>query len=263
MNDLNFNVTHNGVAQPPSFDQQQMQMQQQMNMGGQMNSMGGMDNGMGNGGAGGGDSYIARLNAESAHPMACIFHCLFKALAIFMYTFGGWFSGNGSGGTSGAGFVTVAVICIILLAADFWVVKNITGRLLVGLRWWNKVEGDNTRWIFECADTLPNGSTIKRNKFDSNVFWTVLYVTPVMWAGLLIIGLLKFELGWLIIVCMALGLNCSNVYGYYKCSKDQSAKFQQMMNQGAQAGALSMLRSSVLGAITGTTQAAPANNTYV
>ena len=24
---------------------------------------------------------------------------------------------------------------ILLLAADFWVVKNVTGRLLVGLRW--------------------------------------------------------------------------------------------------------------------------------
>ena len=96
-----------------------------------------------------------------------------------MYIFGGFFTGNGQGGTSGAKFVTVAVVCILLLAADFWVVKNITGRLLVGLRWWNKVEGDDTRWIFECADTLPNGSAIQRNKFDSNIFWTVLYVTPL------------------------------------------------------------------------------------
>jgi len=210
----------------------------------------------------GSDGYMARLNSESSHPVACVFHCIFKAAAIFMYVFGGWFSSNGKGGTSGAGFVTVAVICIILLAADFWVVKNITGRLLVGLRWWNKVEGDNTRWIYECADTMPNGNTIQRNKFDSNIFWTVLYLTPLVWGGLLIIGVLKFALGWLIIVFMALGLNCSNVYGYYKCSKDQAAKFQQMMQQGAQTGALSMLRSSVLGAITGTTPTNTGNNTY-
>ena len=38
----------------------------------------------------------------------------------------------------------------LLLAADFWTVKNITGRLLVGLRWWNKVNEDgSTEWIFE------------------------------------------------------------------------------------------------------------------
>lgn len=30
-------------------------------------------------------------------------------------------------------FITV----MILSALDFWTVKNITGRLLVGLRWWS------------------------------------------------------------------------------------------------------------------------------
>lgn len=28
---------------------------------------------------------------------------------------------------------------VTLLAFDFWTVKNVSGRLLVGLRWWNKV----------------------------------------------------------------------------------------------------------------------------
>lgn len=249
--DLSFDISHNGVAQPPSHDQQQMAMSGAMD--------GGMSSG-GGGSAGGSSGMFDRIRAESAHPQVCFFHMLFKGAAIFMYVFGGWFTGNGQGGTSGAKFVTVAVICILLLAADFWVVKNITGRLLVGLRWWNKVEGDNTRWIFECADTLPNGSTIQRNKFDSNIFWTVLYLTPVLWACLLVIGVLKFELGWLIIVFMALGLNCANVYGYYKCSNDQKAKFQQMMQQGAQQGAMAMMRSSVLGVLTGSNNAAAAGN---
>lgn len=236
--DLNFDVSHNGVMQPPSHDQQ---------MGGTM------DMGAGNGG---GDSYMSRLNSESSHPMACIFHCVFKFLSIFLYVFGGWFTGDGKGGTSGAGFVTLAVISILLLAADFWVVKNITGRLLVGLRWWNKVEGDNTIWIYESAETAPNGSAIARNKFDGNVFWSILYLTPLIWGIMLFIGLLKFELGWLVIVLMALGLSLANVYGYYKCSKDQAAKFQAMMSSGVQTGALSgafgIMKSSVLGALTGT-----------
>jgi len=261
--DLSFDVTANGVMQPPAHDQQQMQFSGQMDGGAGMGSMS-------MAGSSSGSSYLDRLRAESAHPGVCITHVIFKAVAIFLYVFGGWFTGNGSGGTSGAKFVTVAVICILLLAADFWVVKNITGRLLVGLRWWNKVEGDNTQWIFECADTLPNGSTIVRNKFDSNIFWTVLYVTPVLWAGLMVIGILKFELGWLIIVFMALGLNCANVYGYYKCSTDQKAKFQLMMQTGAQQGAMALVKSSVLGALTGTNTAAAntgnqntGNNTYV
>ena len=33
---------------------------------------------------------------------------------------------------------------------DFWTVKNITGRLLAGLRWWNHIDEDGkSQWIFE------------------------------------------------------------------------------------------------------------------
>lgn len=35
---------------------------------------------------------------------------------------------------------------------DFWAVKNITGRLLVGLRWWNFVDNEgNNHWRYESA----------------------------------------------------------------------------------------------------------------
>ena len=250
--DLSFDVSQNGVQQPPSHDQQQMMMSGQMDSGNTSS-------------ASSGGSYLDRIRTESAHPGAIFSHCLFKLASIFMYVFGGWFTRDRSGHESGAKFITVMVICILLLAADFWVVKNITGRLLVGLRWWNKVEGDNTRWIFECADTLPNGSTIQRNRFDANIFWTVLYLTPLIWASMLVIGVLKFEVNWLIIVLMALGLSSANVYGYYKCSNDQKAKFQQMMQQGAQQGAMAMVRSSVLGVLTGsnTTNTQNQSNTYV
>ena len=44
---------------------------------------------------------------------------------------------------------------MLLLAADFWTVKNITGRLLVGLRWWNKVNEDGTsEWVFESRKVI-------------------------------------------------------------------------------------------------------------
>jgi hypothetical protein len=33
---------------------------------------------------------------------------------------------------------------------DFWTVKNVTGRLLVGLRWWNYVDEEGKSiWVFE------------------------------------------------------------------------------------------------------------------
>ena len=38
---------------------------------------------------------------------------------------------------------------------DFWTVKNVTGRLLVGLRWWNHVDEDGkSHWVFENRKVL-------------------------------------------------------------------------------------------------------------
>jgi len=75
---------------------------------------------------------VGQMLKESSHPGVAIFHVLFKILALLTYILGGWLAGASN-------FVTITVICIILLACDFWVVKNVSGRLLVGLRWWNKV----------------------------------------------------------------------------------------------------------------------------
>ena len=58
---------------------------------------------------------------------------------------------------------------------------------------------------------------------------------------------------------MALALSGANVYGYYKCSSDQKAKFQQMMQQGAQAGAMSMIRSNLFGFLASTATGGNAN----
>jgi hypothetical protein len=63
-------------------------------------------------------------------PPFQIFHLLFKSLALLVYIFSGVFTSN---------YIFVAVVVILLLAFDFWTVKNVTGRLLVGLRWWNYV----------------------------------------------------------------------------------------------------------------------------
>ena len=48
---------------------------------------------------------------------------------------------------------------MLLLAADFYYLKNIAGRRLVGLRWWNEVNtatGDS-HWVFESQDRSGRG----------------------------------------------------------------------------------------------------------
>lgn len=87
-----------------------------------------------------GSSSVVQTN-RIRHPIALFFHIFFRSLAIFLYIFSTILYSN---------FITIFVIIIICLSMDFWTVKNITGRLLVGLRWWNHVdENGKSHWIFE------------------------------------------------------------------------------------------------------------------
>jgi len=45
--------------------------------------------------------------------------------------------------------VITFIIVMIMSSLDFWTVKNVTGRLLVGLRWWSDYDekGDEV-WRF-------------------------------------------------------------------------------------------------------------------
>ena len=77
-----------------------------------------------------------------------MFHLLFRSLALFLYIF--YF-------VIPLQFTASVLAIILMLAIDFWVVKNISGRLLVGLRWWNKVEEDGTsNWLFESRSVSVN-----------------------------------------------------------------------------------------------------------
>lgn len=193
--------------------------------------------------------YIQEKLKSSAHPTVVIFHLLFKALALFLYLFGAFFLNWTSESDKGGTFITLTVVIILLLAADFWVVKNVTGRLLVGLRWWNKVNEDSTTWIFESSEQSENPKPI--NQFDRSVFWTILYATPVVWAILIIFAALNIAIINVMVCIMGLALSCSNVYGYYRCSSDQKARFQQLVQRGAQQGAMAVVSSGIISALTG------------
>jgi len=181
---------------------------------------------------------------QSAHPTACLFHVLFKGIAFTLYMLG-------SRAMEG---IMVTVLCILLLAADFWVVKNVTGRLLVGLRWWNKVDPvtGQTSWIFEsAAPTSPDGTNPTTNSFDSKFFWGILYITPILWALCFMSAILWLRFNCFVTLATALVLSFSNVYGYYLCSADQRAKLNDMFNAGAEMGMRAMIRNGVFGRLGG------------
>jgi hypothetical protein len=87
---------------------------------------------------------------------------------------------------------------------------------MVGLRWWNEVsDTGGNEWKFESLQEGQRGV----NKYDSRMFWAVLYATPAVWVLLGIVAFLKLNVDYLLLVVIAILLSGANLVGYFKCSK--------------------------------------------
>lgn len=168
---------------------------------------------------------------RASHPVAAFFHLAFKGAALGVYLFGAFFFG--------LEYVNTFVITVLLLAADFWTVKNVTGRLLVGLRWWVKIRDDGSNeWRFESAP-----ATRVQSALDSRIFWTSVTLAPVVWGTFAALAFIRLSLDWFLIDAVAVGLTGANLIGFYRCSAAAKERLASMAAQGAARG-LSMLPSA-------------------
>ncbi|KAL5227533.1 hypothetical protein ABZP36_015798 [Zizania latifolia] len=175
------------------------------------------------------------VSENYANPKTCFFHVLFKAGALAFYILSALFVNN---------FVIIFVITVLLAALDFWVVKNVSGRILVGLRWWNEIDDEgNSVWKFECLDgevcisvsvtvyfcaiadpyigvPVFLQSLARMNKKDSWLFWWTLYLTAAAWIILGIFSLIRLHADYLLVVGVCLSLSIANIVGFTKCNKD-------------------------------------------
>jgi len=148
--------------------------------------------------------------ATDAHPTALALTLAFKTMPIVGYITCTIFNKD---------FVQNFVGVVSLLACDFWVTKNVSGRLLVGLRFWNEIDAQgNSQWRFESRDAQ---GMARVNAGESRAFWTALYGGAVVWLALFIGALAALEFNYALIPLVALILSTTNVVGYFKCSKDQ------------------------------------------
>jgi hypothetical protein len=90
------------------------------------------------------------------------------------------------------------IVTTLLLAADFYYLKNIAGRRLVGLRWWNEVniQTGESKMVFESAE----GRGEQGNKTDHRFFWLAVYLQPAWWILIAIWTILTFKFTWLSII---------------------------------------------------------------
>ena len=122
--------------------------------------------------------------------------------SLLVYLFGIRFTTN---------FILIFIITMLLLAADFYYIKNIAGRRLVGLRWWNEVDptSGDSHWVFESAE---EGSRVE-NATDKRFFWLALYAQPVLWIALALLAIVWFEFIWLSLVGECLPRPYGSAYG--------------------------------------------------
>ncbi|TDL28576.1 Golgi apparatus membrane protein TVP23 [Rickenella mellea] len=159
------------------------------------------------------ESGIAGILRQSSHPMVMFFLYLFRIAAITVYLFFGLFTNS---------YVLSTVVVVVLLAMDFWNCRNVAGRRLVGLRYWNQVDDDGeSYWVFESRD--PSRPA---NPIDSKMFWIAIYIFPVLWTGVLILSIIRFSL-FVPIVLLALVFNVTNAVGFTYADRDAKQRWAQ------------------------------------
>lgn len=154
---------------------------------------------------------ISGILRQSSHPLILFFLYFFRLSALSVYILCSLFTDN---------YVLSTVIVVVLLAMDFWNCRNVAGRALVGLRYWNQVDEDGeSYWVFESRD--PSRPA---NPIDSRMFWTALYIFPVIWFILLVVSIFRLNT-FIPIVILALVFNVTNAVGFTYADRDAKQKW--------------------------------------
>lgn len=152
------------------------------------------------------DERTGQRKPNIKHPLVSFFHLFFRTSAILVYLLCEIFSSR---------FIVCMVTIILLLSCDFWTVKNVSGRLLVGLRWWNQVdENGMNHWIFESRKAQSQNTA---SRAESRIFWLGLIVCPIFWILFFFSTIISLKVKWLAVVVMGLVLQGANLYGYIRC----------------------------------------------
>jgi len=159
---------------------------------------------------------VAEHRQSASHPTCTLFFLMWKSLSLFVYCFS-WI-------IPGASSIAIFITVVVLVAFDFWTVKNVSGRLMVGLRWWNEVLDDgSSHWIFESAEDKS-----MLNATEKTIFWAASFLTPVCWLTLGIVSIFKLTPQWLTLIAVALALSSANLWGYIKCAREDRQSISSM-----------------------------------
>ena len=167
---------------------------------------------------------------NSANPCIVFFTLFFKILSIIIFIFGNFIFKM----SDSLEFVFV----VIFSSLDFWFIKNVSGRILVGLRYWNEIKQDGSEvWVYE------NENEKKNSSIDTKIFWGSIYLTPFFFFFLIPVEFFSFNIMNFLECVISFVLTISNLYGYYKCSKEQNKKIKGYLNKQSQKGISNIIRT--------------------
>lgn len=142
----------------------------------------------------------------SSSPVSAFFHNFFKIGTVISYFLIPLFTKS---------TILSYILVIVCSAFDFWVVKNISGRFLVGLRWWSEYnEQEEEVWMFECRSDEKSTKPI-----DSRLFWTTQIGFTIFWGVWLGFHIVSLKFLKTISIFIAFILLALNLYAFFKCSK--------------------------------------------
>ena len=156
---------------------------------------------------------------NSSNPKVAFTTILLKILALASFILLSLFTSNEA---------IVMLVVILLTAADFWYTKNISGRILVGLKWYT--------YIDSATGYEKYGSYIKNEKktgSDPKIFWISLYASTGGWVFFFVWELIRLKFMWASISFIAAFINFTNTYGYMRCSKEQEKVIKNLITNVA------------------------------
>ena len=168
----------------------------------------------------------------STLPILSAVHILLKGIIVALYLLLPLFTKS---------FISLEIV-IILAAVDFWIVKNIAGRLLVGLRWWVDFDEEGEEmWKFECKVDES-----KVNPANDKIFWWTLALFTVIWLALTVINVFRLDITNVMICLFCGAMIAFNLYSYYQCSKAQSENVKKLAFQYGQGAVKKFMTGSIV-----------------
>lgn len=162
--------------------------------------------------------------AESPSYFVILFTIVFRFLPLFFnFVFDIFFKNP---------LIIKLVTVFISGYIDFWFLKNISGRVLVGLFWYHKIEDSGKeRIIYECKRDEK-----KNNSLNSKIFWFLLIFIFFVWCIIFFYNIISLSFNKSLICFNPFCFNLINCYCFYKCSDEQKEMLLYYLNRRSKKG---------------------------